>query len=750
MTSQATQALQADTGQSGATLTYAYASGTIVSANNAVTTASTPQTVVLLGANDTLNASANVTVAALGASDTIISTALKVNFIPMGTNETLIEQTAGATIYVDPTQALHARTVAQIDASHDTIIFKDLADVLGNAWSSWWGGYGCGSQNGGGQSCGTQGYCPVAYTTTSSGASGYASVACVPQCGGLSTSGNQASNVAAVLVVGDNNLIQTGAVSSVLGVDGHFNVITGGACDTSVTLTGVAAAANVVIGGAGATTLVSTAVATKVIGGSGSMTATVTADAATIIGGAGCLNAAVTGNGGDYQTGSGTARITVNGFGGVFATGAGTSAITANGGGALLYEAAEGGAATFNVNGTGMSVYGGDTVNANGNGNTVHTRGQITGAYPASYLKFLFTSGIGSFLPDANIAAALAATGASFLPDGVTALTTTVANTANSYSGCGGWGCGGWGWGGWGCGPAPVPPRLINFNGDGGAVYSGDRITIVNLTGNNNSIYAGAIAQTVTIGSGSGNGVYAGLGGGNNVYDGGPGSNYLDYQASPVAVTVNLLTGRAINALGGTDTIRNLNIVDAGAGSTLIAGPANATLTVHGDNGVMKGGAGNDALHGTGNNDVFYTGAGNDTVTADGTGAVYNVASATAGTTLIDQASVGISGTLSFANVAQPTQLWFEQDAANDLVVTILGTAKTTTFEHWFATDGTGTQLAKIGATGAYLDNAGVNAVQQAMATYQSSHAGFNAQTASALPTDSGIASAFATYLHAA
>ena len=607
----------------------------------------------------------------------------------MGNNDKLTEQASGAVITLDPTQGLARGSSVEIDASADTIRFQRLSAVLAST-----GHGGCGGGGG-----------PVpAYTE-------------------------------GVVVVGDDNLVQTGAISTGVSVIGHLNVIEGGSGCITVGLATNAAAGNVVIGGSGSMSLLSTAAATKLIGGCGTLCADITGDSASVFGGAGQMQATVRGNGADIQTGSGAAQVTLSGFGGVIATGAGAATITKNGAGGFVYEGVESAQTVFNINGAGTQAFGGDVVNVDANGVEVFTRAQIATRYSTAALQYQFTSGISGFLPDAEIAAALARTGDLFLPTGITPI------------GQGGQGCGAWNGcnGGYGCGGAA---RQVNFNGDGGAVHTGDRLTYVWMTGNNNSVYAGPASQVVVISSGSGDGIYAGLGVSNNYYSGGCGANYLDYLAAPGAVLVDLQRGYAINGGGGTDIIRNLNIVDALGGSTLIAGCADAALTIHGDGGQIRGGAGNDTLHGMGAGTTYVTGQGHDTVHADGAASDYRVASGN-GSTLIDQAALGITGTLTFQAANTPQQLWFAQDAAGDLVISILGTPGVTTFEHWFATDGTGTQLARLNAGSGWLDNVGINNVEQAMAAYQTTHPGFDPAT-SAMPADPALAAAFAANVHMA
>ena len=695
MTSDAIAALFADTQNSRETLSSAYAGGTIVSASNvAITEPVTASTLVVLGSNDTItDNAASLMVAQVGSNDTVITSALQVGDVIVGKNDTLTELSSGAHIWVDPTQAIAPGTIGTINASNDTITFQSLSSVLTIANS----GHGCGG--GGGQ-------------------------------------GSVVSYLAEVDVVGDSNLIQTGNVTSLLRVIGHNNIVTGGCYNTTVTLTDAAAAYNLVIGGYGTMTVNSTAAATKIIGGSGTLCATIAADSASIVGGTGDLYASIKGSGADVQTGSGTSQVDFTGTGGAFATGSGNSTITTHGNGAFFYEADSRGTAIFNQTGDGAKIFGGDCVTTCGNGNIVYTRGQAATQLVPGTLKTLFTSGVSGFLPNAIVSAALAATGDSILPDGI---------VANSGGSGGGGGCGGGNNNG--CGSSSA--RVIHFNGNSGSVYTGDRITYVYVNGNYDSVYTGATAQYVGFQSGTGNVLFAGQGGGNSYYDGGTGVNTLDYQDAK-GVIVDLRQGLARNGLGGIDTVRNFTHVSAGAGSILVAGNSGVVFDVHGAGAQLIGGAGNDTLISEDSGASFTTGLGNDTVSSGGAGSTYTVNAASTGTTSIDQSSLGITGTLSFTAVSQPQQLWFQQDAANDLVVTVLGTHEVVTFAHWFATDASSTQLAKIGTTGGYLDTAGVNAVEQTMASYEAAHPGFNPSASSTLPNDPSIKSAFALYAHAA
>ena len=294
-------------------------------------------------------------------------------------------------------------------------------------------------------------------------------------------------------------------------------------------------------------TIDSTSVATKVIGGTGVLCATITADAASIIGGRGDLYATIKGSGGDVQTGSGTSQVNYTGDGGVFATGSGTSTITYHGAGGLFYEADSRGTSIFNATGDGSEVFGGDCVTTTGDGVIVYTRAQVATVLPAGTLKTLFTNGISSFLPNATIAAALAATGDSILPDGITANST---GSSCGYSTC--------------C-SSQQSARVIHFNGDSGSVYTGDRITYVYLNGISTvSTRSDRAICRVPERLGQLH-LWPAPGGGCSYYDGGCGVNTLDYQDAS-NVIVNLGYGLARNGLGGIDTIRNFTHVNAGAG----------------------------------------------------------------------------------------------------------------------------------------------------------------------------------------
>lgn len=103
--------------------------------------------------------------------------------------------------------------------------------------------------------------------------------------------------------------------------------------------------------------------------------------------------------------------------------------------------------------------------------------------------------------------------------------------------------------------------------------------------------------------------------GGSDTLDGGAGSDWVLYNADPNSVTINLQTGQATDgwngaagllALGGTDTLRNIENAEGSDFNDTIIGSA-------GDNQLV-GRAGSDALFGADGNDSLVGGASRDTL----------------------------------------------------------------------------------------------------------------------------------------
>ena len=93
---------------------------------------------------------------------------------------------------------------------------------------------------------------------------------------------------------------------------------------------------------------------------------------------------------------------------------------------------------------------------------------------------------------------------------------------------------------------------------------------------------------------------------GNDYIDGRGGTDWVRYQNSTAAATVNLVTGIAQDGLGGTDTLVGIENVRGSAFDDVIIGSAVANA--------FEGRAGNDSMDGGAGDDTFTGGAGNDTM----------------------------------------------------------------------------------------------------------------------------------------
>lgn len=157
---------------------------------------------------------------------------------------------------------------------------------------------------------------------------------------------------------------------------------------------------------------------------------------------------------------------------------------------------------------------------------------------------------------------------------------------------------------------------------------------------------------------GSDSGTYESFEGmqGNDVIDGRGGYDRIDYQNSPAAVTVNLITGIAQDGWGGTDTLANMEEVRGSAYAD--------TLVGNGHWNRFFGGAGNDQIDGGGGIDTAaYTSLYSDcTVTQTASGLV--VSSGAEGTDTL----VGIER-LQFSDV----RLAFDLDGNAGAAALVLG-----------------------------------------------------------------------------
>ncbi len=663
---------------------------TTVSANNVTYTAPaniTDQLIIDSGNGDTVVANAAILVVVdTGSHDSTTTSSHNVTFVAEGASDSLTLTAAGANAIIDLTDATGGlNNATQFNATQDN------ASLQNTNYSP--------------------NYCSYYYC----------------------------SQVPFLDVNGNANKVRLGNYSTGTVLNGTDNIVVGG-CASSTVTTSANAGANVFIGGSGTMTAASAAIGMSAIGGSGSMILSLTGDFANVIAGQGRMQAVLTSNDATVETGTGVSAVTITGAAAIVVTGAGSSTICYNDtvGGGLLYQ----GAATdvlsqFNVNAIGATIYGGDVVNATGNNNTISSRGAATtdqGGSVLSVLQSVVYGEASALLPDADIQAALQAAGVSFLPSGVTAVVSGV--TSGLLGGCCGSICGSssayWGY------------RTINVSGQNDTVNSDSRNMFVTVNGSNDSLYGGTVGQIYWIQSGGSNNYYAGAG--NNFILGDCGvTNVLNYQNAPGATTVNLACNYAINGYGGVDWVYNMNNVQIGTNSTAIAGSQSAVLTAYGSGSTLQGGCGNDTLTALGNTDTLIAGAGSDTITTTGTGDSYVVGQVGAipASTIINQQAAGVTGTLSFLACTTPSEVWLAADKAGDLVIDILGTAKSITIDNWFSA---GTQLSSFAAGGKTLVNSAINSLETAMANYQSAHPSFSPQTATALPTDSGIQAAYAAW----
>ena len=97
---------------------------------------------------------------------------------------------------------------------------------------------------------------------------------------------------------------------------------------------------------------------------------------------------------------------------------------------------------------------------------------------------------------------------------------------------------------------------------------------------------------------------------GDDVLAGGAGTDTADFSGIKADLTVNLLTGVAVSAETGTDSLYTIENVIGGSGNDTLTGSSSADT--------LFGADGNDTLVGNGGTDVLLGGAGNDTLTYTG------------------------------------------------------------------------------------------------------------------------------------
>lgn len=168
--------------------------------------------------------------------------------------------------------------------------------------------------------------------------------------------------------------------------------------------------------------------------------------------------------------------------------------------------------------------------------------------------------------------------------------------------------------------------------------------------------------------------------------------------------------------------------------------PQNATAMPAGiESAIAAAWPGGMTITGSAGNDVLDpAGQINDTLVGNGGIDTYHFAMADQKEAIVNGVSGGqvTLGQLVLGEGLGPDNLWFSQ-SGSDLVIQELGTTSTVTVKGWFA--GAGAQLAWLTlADGSQISNSSINALESAMATWQTANPGFNPATATQLPADAG------------
>ena len=153
-------------------------------------------------------------------------------------------------------------------------------------------------------------------------------------------------------------------------------------------------------------------------------------------------------------------------------------------------------------------------------------------------------------------------------------------------------------------------------------------------------------------------------GDGVDTLDGGDGTDLIRYRDDTAGVTVNLISGQAIDGSGALESLISIENAHGSDHADRLTGDVianelsgfdgNDTLAGNGGNDTLLGGAGNDSLSGGANNDELWGEAGNDTI--DGGDGVDMVRYRTAGSGVVvdlsaGQAQDGDGGTDTILNV---------------------------------------------------------------------------------------------------
>lgn len=246
----------------------------------------------------------------------------------------------------------------------------------------------------------------------------------------------------------------------------------------------------------------------------------------------------------------------------------------------------------------------------------------------------------------------------------------------------------------------------------------------------------------------------------NNTLNGGAGDDFLDGDVGNDTMIGGLgndtfvvdSTGDVVSesAGGGTDTVlssitytlganvENLTLTGTaainGTGNTLnniiIGNSASNILTGLSGNDTLDGGLGNDQLIGGGGNDIYRFGrnGGHDVITN-------GLASNTAPT-----------GNLQLSADLAPANIWLKQ-SGQDLLIEIMGSNDDVTVAGWFTSPANA--LSQITTSDGWVIDSQVSQLVQAMASYSSSHSGFDTHTSGTqAPADASLQGAIAAAWH--
>ncbi len=209
---------------------------------------------------------------------------------------------------------------------------------------------------------------------------------------------------------------------------------------------------------------------------------------------------------------------------------------------------------------------------------------------------------------------------------------------------------------------------------------------------------------------------------------------------------------------GGTDHLTSLLALTTDANATLDAS-ANVGIVKTDSNpldgALVVAGKGNDLLTGTGGNDLMIGGIGNDTLVAGqgsdilvggGGDDVFRFALGDGSAAIVNGLSTNTvaSGELQLGAGITAENLWLVR-SGSDLEIEVMGSHSAITVSDWF--DGAAYQLHDITAGGQKLDGQ-VAQLVQAMATYSSSHPGFDATAVAQVPNDAALHAAIAAAWH--